>query len=97
MLSEELGIVLNYDNQEELRYRMAEISPSVLKTDYIESYSIYDRHDKIKSLDNFFIPSTIDNFYKTDSVSNASLVMSKASSAFNRQKMSNIYKNPIFN
>jgi len=45
---------------------------------------------------NQIIPSTIDNFYKTDSVSNASLVMSKCSSAFNREKMMNIYIDPNF-
>ena len=84
MLSEELGTVLNYDNMEELRYRMGEISPSVMKYDYIESYSVYDWDEKIKALDSFIFPSTVDNYYKTDSVSNASLVMSKASSAFNR-------------
>lgn len=96
VLSEELGTVLSYDNTEELRYRLAELSPSVLKYDFIESYSVYDRDEKIKKLNDFIIPSTIDNYYKTDSVSNASLVMSKASSAFNRQKMNNVYIDPTF-
>lgn len=67
-----------------MRYRLAELTPSVLKYDFIESYSIYNRDEKIKKLNDFIIPSTVDNYYKTDSVSNASLVMSKASSAFNR-------------
>lgn len=96
VLSEELGTVLPYDSMEELRYWMAEISPSILKYDYIESYSLYQRDDSIKETKNQIIPSTIDNFYKTDSVSNASLVMSKCSSAFNREKMMNIYVDPNF-
>lgn len=96
VLSEELGTVLNYDNQEELRYRMAELSPSVLKYDCIESYSLYERNKEMKSIKNQIIPSTIDNFYKTDSVSNASLVMSKCSSAFNRDKMTNTFLDPTY-
>jgi len=35
-LSEELGQSLPYDNLEELRYRMAELAPHLLKYDYIE-------------------------------------------------------------
>ena len=52
VLSEELGTVLNYDNQEELRYRMAELSPSVLKYDFVESYSLYERGAETKKLKN---------------------------------------------
>lgn len=36
-LSEELGQSLPYDNLEELRYRMAELAPHLMKYDYIES------------------------------------------------------------
>lgn len=96
VLSEELGAVLPYDNQEELRYRMAEMTPSVLKYDYIESYGVYPRDEMMKTLKKKLISSTIDNYYKTDSVSKASLVMSKCSSAFNRDKMSNFYTDPLF-
>lgn len=35
-LSEELGLSLPYDNLEELRYRMAELAPHLMKYDYIE-------------------------------------------------------------
>ena len=35
-LSEELGQSLPYDNLEELRYRMAELAPHLMKYDYIE-------------------------------------------------------------
>jgi NADH dehydrogenase (ubiquinone) Fe-S protein 1 len=35
-LSEELGQTLPYDNFEELRYRMAELAPHLMKYDYIE-------------------------------------------------------------
>ena len=36
-LSEELGQTLPYDNLEELRYRMAELAPHLMKYDYIET------------------------------------------------------------
>lgn len=35
-LSEEAGQTLPYDNVEELRYRIAELAPHLLKYDYIE-------------------------------------------------------------
>lgn len=95
-MSEELGTVLPYDSLEELRYRLAEISPSVLKYDFIEGYSLYLRDEPIREVKNQIVPSTVDNYYKTDSVSNASLVMSKCSSAFNREKMSNLFIDPTF-
>lgn len=36
-LSEETGQTLPYDTIEEIRYRMAELAPHLLKYDYIES------------------------------------------------------------
>ena len=35
-LSEEVGQTLPYDSVEEIRYRMAELAPHLLKYDYIE-------------------------------------------------------------
>jgi NADH dehydrogenase (ubiquinone) Fe-S protein 1 len=35
-LSEEVGQILPYDTIEEIRYRMAELAPHLLKYDYIE-------------------------------------------------------------
>jgi len=35
-ISEEVGAALPYDSLEELRYRMAELAPHLLKYDYIE-------------------------------------------------------------
>jgi NADH dehydrogenase (ubiquinone) Fe-S protein 1 len=35
-ISEEVGSSLPYDSLEELRYRMAELAPHLLKYDYIE-------------------------------------------------------------
>jgi NADH dehydrogenase (ubiquinone) Fe-S protein 1 len=35
-ISEEVGSALPYDTLEELRYRMAELAPHLLKYDYIE-------------------------------------------------------------
>ena len=36
-LSEELGQTLPYDNLEEIRFRMGELAPHLLKYDYIEN------------------------------------------------------------
>jgi len=35
-LSEEAGVSLPYDTIEELRYRVAELAPHLLKYDYVE-------------------------------------------------------------
>lgn len=47
-LAEELGIDLCYENKEEIRYRITELSPSLLKYDFIESYFMYSRPNKLK-------------------------------------------------
>lgn len=49
-MAEELGIDLNYNNKEEIRYRIAEISPSCLKYDFVESYYAYKRGEKLKNI-----------------------------------------------
>jgi NADH dehydrogenase (ubiquinone) Fe-S protein 1 len=43
VLSEDLGLDLPYNNQEEIRVRMSELSPSLMKYEYIESYSLFER------------------------------------------------------
>ncbi len=90
-LAEEIDVNLNYDNLEELRYRMAEFSPAVLKYDYIEPYSLFERKNGPTNISNDILISMLDNYYKTDPISKSSLIMSKCSSAFNTKKMSNLY------
>jgi len=94
VLSEELGYELGYDTVEELRSRMAELSPALMKYDFIESYGVYEK-GLGKDTGGEFLESTVDNYYKTDSVSRSSLVLSKCASAFNRNKMSNFKERTI--
>lgn len=89
-LSEEFGEILNFDSLEELRYRVAELCPHLLKYDYIEPYSRFMSESKgLKDLEDALLVSTIDNYYKTDAVSRSSVVMAKCAAAFNPTKMSN--------
>ena len=96
-LAEEMGINLNYDNKEEIRYRIAELSPSCLKYDFVEGYYMYNRGEQIKNLSTEIINSNIDNYYKTDVVSKSSFVLNKCSAAFNQRKMGNFLRSPLFN
>lgn len=95
-LSEMVWAKLPYDTMEELRFRIAEIAPHLLKYDHIEPYNLWQsapgqkgKGEKLGGDKPFFIPSSVDNFYKTDAVSRASLVMSKSSAAFNPSKSTN--------
>ena len=94
VLAEELGYGMEYDTLEEVRSRMADLSPALMKYDYIESYSLFEK-DMGVDLENEFLGSTVDNYYKTDSVSRSSLVLSKCSAAFNKAKMSNFKERTI--
>jgi NADH dehydrogenase (ubiquinone) Fe-S protein 1 len=95
-LSEMVWAKLPYDTVEELRFRVAEVAPHLLKYDHIEQYhqwqSVAEDQKEQGGFDSqkpFFIPSSVDNFYKTDAISRASLVMSKSSAAFNPAKNTN--------
>lgn len=95
-LSEECGQTLPYDTQEEIRYRIAELAPHLLKYDYIEP-SIFGDIAALptKSKQQLIISplaDNIDNFYMTDAVSRQSVVMAKCSTAFNHVKFSNFKK-----
>ena len=41
-VSDLLEVPLTYNTSEELRYRISELSPSLLKYDFIEPYSLYE-------------------------------------------------------
>lgn len=76
-----------YDTLEELRYRMAEIAPHLLKYDYIEPTSfgkiaLKPSQSEVKLN---FTPLTnyIDNYYMTDAITRSSITMAKCSTAFN--------------
>lgn len=94
-LSELVWEKLPYDTAEELRFRIAELAPHLLKYDHIEKYSLFDNPSSApakKDDRHYLITSSVDNFYKTDAVSRSSLVMSKSSAAFNPSRVSNFPK-----
>ena len=95
-ISEVYGDALNFDSIEELRYRIAEICPHLLKYDFIEPYSKFnsDVSKEVEKLEEMLLLTTIDNYYKTDAISRSSVVMAKCSAAFNPTKMSNYQRNP---
>jgi len=92
-LSEEAGQTLPYDNIEEIRYRIAELAPHLLKYDYIEptvfgefGVSALKNSEKV---DLTPLIDYIDNYYQTDAISRSSVTMAKCSTAFNIHKFSN--------
>ncbi|EGR28078.1 NADH dehydrogenase fe-s protein 1, putative [Ichthyophthirius multifiliis] len=97
-LSEECGVPLPYDTLEELRYRVAELAPHLLKYDFIEPTSFGklalqpQKGQNAQTLNVNPITDYIDNFYMTDAISRASVTMAKCSTAFNHEKFDN-FKN----
>lgn len=90
ILSEMVSNQLNYDSLEELRYRMAELAPHLLKYDFLENFSHWGKNIGNKNeIRDFILSSGIDNYYKTDAISRSSLVMAKSSAAYNPSKLSN--------
>lgn len=95
-LSEELGVTLPYDTLEELRFRVAQLAPHLMKYDYIEPtlFSHLALHQMGHKGDIAPTPlnDNIDNYYMTNSVSRNSETMAKCSAAFNHLKSSNFKK-----
>lgn len=100
-LSETLGCSLPYDEVYDLRNRIAELAPHLLKYDHLEPHGyenlMLDLHnnDNIKvNINN--LTDAVDNFYMTDAISRASPVMAKCSHAFNKKRLRN-FKNLFVN
>lgn len=94
-LSEEIGATLPYDTLEELRYRVAELAPHLMKYDYIEPTqfgAIALKPSGASAVHATPLTDYIDNFYMTDAISRSSVTMAKCSTAFNQDKFSN-FKN----
>ncbi|CAD8076494.1 unnamed protein product [Paramecium sonneborni] len=91
-LSEECGCALPYDTLEEVRYRIAELAPHLLKYDYIEPSVLGQIALKPESSKQTISATPfrdlIDNFYMTDAISRQSVTMAKCSTAFNPHKFS---------
>ncbi len=81
---------------EQLRQRIYESSPHLLKYNHVEP-SVYGRiSGKVSpsngKIDNTPLCDTIDNYYITDSISRNSITMAKCSTAFNPVKFTNFGK-----
>lgn len=94
-LSEELGTPLPYDSLDEVRTRMAELAPHLVKFDYIESSGFEELAHAVPSsgdkpaLNNSAFTDTVDNFYMTDAISRNSHIMARCTKELNPQKQSN--------
>ncbi|OMJ81367.1 hypothetical protein SteCoe_18225 [Stentor coeruleus] len=84
-------IYLPYDDLQEIRYRIAELAPHLVKYDYVEPYNQTEWITKAKKGDvvESVFADQVDNFYMIDAISRASPVMAKCSAAFNHLKNSN--------
>mmetsp|Transcript_21499 Transcript_21499/g.23925 ORF Transcript_21499/g.23925 Transcript_21499/m.23925 type:complete len:402 (-) Transcript_21499:36-1241(-) len=96
-LSEELGAPLPYDTLDDLRGRMAELAPHLVKYDTLELSGFEDLVTKNKrgssEMSGTAFEDPIDNFYMTDSISRNSKVMARCTKEFNPVKFSN-FKDP---
>mgnify|MGYP000240955736 CR=1 FL=1 len=90
-LSEVLGQTLPYDNLQEVRYRVAELAPHLIKYDYLEPYNVINWITKPakKEVNGTVLSDFIDNFYMTDAISRASPVMAKCTSVFGPERNQN--------
>jgi len=88
-LSEEIGAPLPYDSLDEVRTRLAEIAPHLVKYDYIEPSSfervaLTDSGDR--TLNRSLLTDAVDNFYMTDSISRNSHIMARCTRELNPAK-----------
>ena len=86
-LSEELGVPLPYDSLDEIKTRMAELAPHLVKTDYIEpsgfEYLALKSKDLGKDVNETPFTDNLDNFYMTDPISKNSSVMARCTKELN--------------
>ncbi len=85
-ISEFSGVTLPYNSLEELRLRMAKLGPHLLKYDHVES-TLFGKFAG-RSLGAGKVMATplqdlLDNYYMSDAVTRASIVMAKCSLAYN--------------
>ncbi|XP_040578514.1 NADH-ubiquinone oxidoreductase 75 kDa subunit, mitochondrial [Lepeophtheirus salmonis] len=87
-ISEVLNISLPYDSIEELRRRMGEISPNLIRYGALEEANFFKQSSEITMIGNvqqhisFGVSKTqLEDFYMTDSISRASPTMAKCISA----------------
>jgi|Transcript_36485 NADH dehydrogenase (ubiquinone) Fe-S protein 1 len=91
-LSEELGTPLPYDSLDEVRTRLAELAPHLVRYDHIEPGS-FDRVSLMDSgdrkLSKALLSDAVDNFYMTDPISRNSHIMARCTRELNPAKQTN--------
>jgi NADH dehydrogenase (ubiquinone) Fe-S protein 1 len=93
-LSEEIGSPLPYDSLDEIRTRMAELAPHLVRFDFIENSGFENLSHKPQSgksfkLNNTPLSDNVDNFYQTDSISKNSQIMARCTKELNPKKQFN--------
>ena len=92
-LSEELGTPLPYDSLDEVRTRLAELAPHLVRFDVVENSGFEHlgmRFDPNETkLNNTPLTDNIDNFYQTDVISRQSSVMARCTKELNPKKQFN--------
>jgi NADH dehydrogenase (ubiquinone) Fe-S protein 1 len=89
-LSEELGAPLPYDSLDELRTRIAELAPHLVRYDTIEPASIDDlSKNGENTMSKALLSDTGENFYITDAISRNSHIMARCTRELNPQKETN--------
>jgi NADH dehydrogenase (ubiquinone) Fe-S protein 1 len=95
-LSEEMGIPLPYDSLDEVRTRIAELAPHLVKYDFTERSSVFEdlahATNGERKINNSLLTDTVDNFYMTDAISRNSHIMARCSRELNPLKQENFKK-----
>ncbi len=98
-LSEQLGIALPYDNLMQIRDRLAELAPHLVKYDHVEPHGFEDLMLKHRpgstKMNSTPFADPIDNFYMTDAVSRNSQVMANCTKDLNPLKLKN-FRSPEY-
>lgn len=94
-LSEELGAPLPYDSIDELRTRLAELCPHLVKYDWIEASGFEAQAHASKSqmpMNGTPLIDNVSNFYMTDQISRNSHIMARCTRELNPLKEFNFKK-----
>jgi NADH dehydrogenase (ubiquinone) Fe-S protein 1 len=91
-LSEELNCPLPYDSLDEVRTRLAEYAPHLVRYDALEPNGFEKLAHATNSkthLSTAILTDAVDNFYMTDSISKNSHIMARCTRELNPQKQTN--------
>jgi len=90
-LSEEMETPLPYDTVDEVRTRITELAPHLIKFNGIENsgfeqISLKSRDDSNLKVNKTVFTDNVDNFYMTDAISRNSAVMARCTKELNPKK-----------